>query len=492
MRLQEATTDLLRQFRAINPNIEYQFENPTDGSVSEVNERVEYLKNQGILPTNLRVMEQGERSEKLIYPYAILSYGTRQTAANLLEEQRLKVSEDEVLNKSVNLLEYKMADALSKLVKKERNTIAIMEGRGEMTADQTARLEKELSIYHDVARVHFDSILQLSQEVELVIVAKPTETYLERDLFKLDQYVMHGGKVIWLVDNFAISLDSIGRYGQYVPRKIVHGLDDMFFDYGVRIRSNLILDLECSKIPQVIGMSGDKPQTSLFDWYYHPLAQGNPDHPVSKNIGRINFVFPSTLETLKSKNAVKWTPLASTSNYSRYQQYPMQIGFDILKLEPDPSKFNKGPQQIAVLGEGTFKSHFTNRVSKENQDNLKNVGIEFKSESDVTKQIFVSDADFMKNLYDPNNNRISDIGYNKWEEKAYPGNRSLIINMIDFLLDDYGLLESRSKDVKLRLLDQAKIQEERSFWQFLNVGLPILLLLGFGLVYRYLRRRKYT
>ncbi len=490
-RLEEATIDMLRQFRSINSNIEFVFENPTEGSVKEVNDRVEYLRKQGILPTNLRVMDQGERSEKLIYPYALFSYGTRQTAANLLEEQNLKLGEEEVLNRSINLLEYKLANAVQKLVQRARKNIVFLEGHTEFLPMQTARLEQELALNYEVARISLDSAYQITQEVDLMIVPRPKTAFSEKDLFKIDQYVMNGGKIIWLVEKYDVALDSIAKYGEYVPREHAHGLENLFFDYGIRYKSNLVLDAEASKIPQVIGYSGDKPQTSLFKWYYHPVVKGNESHPISKNIGLVNLTFPTTIDTLKTSNKMKRTILASTSNYSRFQVYPMRIGFDILKLTEDLSKFNKGPQSIAVLAEGTFNSHFKNRVSQSMLDGLASINMEFKESSVETKQIFISDADFIKNLYDPENNRISDIGYNKWEDYAYPGNKQLIKNSIEFLLDDYGLLESRSKDVKLRLLDQSKIQEERTKWQFLNVALPILLLVLFGFVYNFLRRRKY-
>ncbi len=490
-RLEESTIDVLRQFRSINSNIEFLFENPTEGSVKEVNDRVEYLRKQGILPTNLMVMDQGQRSEKLIYPYALFSYGTRQTAANLLEEQNIKLGEEEVLNRSINLLEYKLANAIQKLVQKDRKTILFLEGHNELLPQQTARLERELALNYEIARVSLDSAYQIKQDVDLLIVSKPKSAFSEKDLFKIDQYVMNGGKIIWMVEKYDVALDSIAKYGEYVPRELQHGLENLFFDYGIRFKSNLVLDAEASKIPQVIGYSGDKPQTSLFKWYYHPIIKGNENHPISKNIGLVNVTFPTTIDTLKTASNIKRTILASSSDYSRFQVYPMRIGFDILKLDEDLSKFNKGPQSIAVLAEGQFKSHFSNRVSQTMLDGLRSIDMEFKESSIPTKQIFISDADFVKNLYDPNNNQISEIGYNKWENYAYPGNKQLIKNSIEFLLDDYGLLESRSKDVKLRLLDQSKIQEERTKWQLLNVALPIIILVIFGFVFQFFRRRKY-
>ncbi len=490
-RLKEATKDILRQFHSINANIEFVFENPDEGSVKEINSRREILSSVGINPVNLRIMEEGQRTEKLIYPFALLNLGSRQTIANLLEEQTLRTNEEEVLNRSVNMLEYKLANAISKLVNTERPNVLISKGNGVLSEIQTASLTQTLSLYYDVGKIDLDSVYQIGKEADVLFVIKPTEAFSKKDQFKIDQYIMNGGKVVWMIEKFHASLDSIARYKNYVPKVIEHGLDDMFFTYGVRLKDNLILDVECSKIPQVIGMSGDKPQTALFDWYYHPILQGNPEHPLSKNVGLVNMFFPSTIDTLKTKFPLRKTALLSSSNYSRYQVYPMRLNFQMLKADRDVSKFNKGSQLVALLEEGTFVSHFKNRVSETMVEGLESIGASFKEQSEETKQVFISDADFIRNLYNPEDNRISDIGYNKWEDKVYKGNQTFLINLIEYLVDDYGLLESRSKDVKLRLLDKAKIQEEKRGWQLLNVGLPIVLLLLFGFAYHYIRRRKY-
>ena len=222
------------------------------------------------------------------------------------------------------------------------------------------------------------------------------------------------------------------------------------------------------------------------------MVASKSSHPIVKNIGRVNMFFPSTIDTVRTKSNVEKTILLQSSDYSRFQMYPMRLNFEILKYAPEPDKFDKGPQNVAVLLEGEFESFFKNRVTAEMEEGLRQIGNDFKEESVYTKQLFVSDVDFTKNLFDQNSSRRSDIGYNRWEKRTYTGNSDFIYNSIEYMLDNNGVLESRAKEVKLRLLDTVKAKDQRLKWQFLNVGLPVLLLLLFGFVFNYWRKAKYA
>jgi ABC-2 type transport system permease protein len=239
-------------------------------------------------------------------------------------------------------------------------------------------------------------------------------------------------------------------------------------------------------------MAGDKPQTKLFPWYYHTSAATTSIHPIVKNVDRINMFFPSTIDTIKTDADIKKTILLTTSKYSRSQLQPMRLTFEILKTAPDPSKFNGGQKPLAVLLEGQFESFFKNRLTPDVQSNLEQMGVQFIEESKPTKQIVISDSDFAKNLVNTTNGQTEDIGYNKWERKYYKGNKDFVINMIEYMLDDGSILESRSKEIKLRLLDAVKTKDEKTKWQFINVGLPVVLLAIFGIIYHYIRRRRFT
>jgi len=493
IRLQTRCRELLDQFNKLNANVEYSFTNTSEGTVEEINQRREKLRQEGILPTTVFIFEDDQRVEKLIYPYAVINYGDRRIAVNLLEPLARGENEEEAVNRSAMLLEYKLASTISKLIARKAPVIAFTEGHGELEANQTAMLETILGRTMNTLRINLDSVYHIDQEVDVLIVAGPENKVNERSQFILDQYLMNGGNVIWLIEQFYINLDSINNNKVYVPRPVEHGLDDMFFKYGIRINRDVILDLENTKIPQVYGMSGDRAQQQLFPWVFHPLLQGNQENSIVRNIDRVASYFPSTIEVLDSPESRESIVLLNSSQYSRYQVYPsINISFETLRLAQKPEAYNKSFLPVAVMLQGSFDSYFKNRVSQSMLDGLKQINMEFKAASPSSKQVFIGDADIIKNLYDPASNRISPLGFNKWEGYTYEGNEDFIINVIDYLLDDYGLIEARSKSFKLRLLDQVRLKNEKLNWQAFNIALPVALIILLGLLFTYWRKRTYT
>ncbi|MBC7885283.1 MAG: gliding motility-associated ABC transporter substrate-binding protein GldG [Saprospiraceae bacterium] len=491
-RLQSSVKDILDKLRDINPNIIYEFENPSEGSIREIEEKKKVLQQDNIIPISLSFSDGTQLVQKAVFPFAVINYNRKKYIVNLLEEQKPGDDEEIILNKSVALLEYKFANAFQKLQAERPKNIIFTQGNGELDESQTFRLESEMRKFHNVGRVSLDSLMKLDSTIDLVVIAGIKTPMDLKNQFKLDQYIMHGGKVIWLIDKFNVSLDSISKNKFFIPPDVNTGVDDLLFKYGVRIVPDLIVDLECSAIPQVIGMSGDKPQTKLFPWYYHLAAASDSEHPIVKNIDRVNLYFPSTVDTLKTEGNIKKTILLKSSKYSRAQLSPVRLTFEILKIAPDPSRFNDGNRNVAVLLEGEFESFFKNRITPEFQSTLDQLGVHFYEKSKPTKQIIVSDADFTKNLVNPTSGQTEDIGYNKWERRYYKGNKDFILNAMEYLMDEDNILESRSKEIKLRLLDAVKTKDEKTKWQFINVVIPVILLIVFGLMYQYLRRRRYT
>ncbi len=490
-RLRESTLQTLRDFRAINANIQFDFEDPTAGGSEKSEARKKELAENGIFPTNVRIAEKNETTEKLIYPYAIVNIGDRSLAVNLLEPGGMEVSSEVTLNNSVSLLEYKFADVIQKLYNADRPNILLTTGNGELRPEQTAALETLLKNNYDSGRINLDSIYTLKKDLDLLIIAGPTSEISQRSQFLIDQYIMKGGKILWLVDYLNASLDSISKYGTFIPDIYPIGMEDMLFKYGVRIQPNLVLDLESTRIPQVIGSAGGKAQQELIQYVYHPLIASKSQHPIVKSIDRVNLFFPSTIDTIKTKAKIKKEILLESSDNSRFQVPPVRMNFDILRYQPDESKFNKGRQPVAVLLEGEFESFFKNRVSERMNGMLNQIGESYRSEGEKTKMIVVSDAGFVKNLYSPTTQRISPLGFNQWEQFTFKGNQQFVFNAIEYLLDERGLLEARGKDVKLRLLNNVAIQNERGYWQFLNIGFPLIFLIVIGLIYTFMRRRKY-
>jgi len=491
-RLQSSVRDLMDKLRDINPKIVFEFEDPTEGSTSVVERKRKQLIEDKIIPINLSYSDGTQLVQKAVFPFAIINFKSKKYIVNLLEEQKPGDDEDIVLNKSVALLEYKFANAFQKMQSNRAKNIIFTQGNGELEAGQTFRLESEIRRFHKVARVSLDTLMKLDSTIDLLIIASPNKPMTLQNQFKIDQYIMTGGKVIWMIDKFQVSLDSINKYRFYVPTDTDTGLDDLLFKYGVKIIPDLIVDLESSQIPQVIGMAGDKPQTKLFPWPYHMAAASESEHPIVKNIERVNLFFPSTIDTIRTAGNIKKTILLNSSKYSRSQLSPIRLTFEMLKVSPDPSKYNDGNRPVAVLLEGEFESFFKNRLTPEFRNTLNSIGVEFKEKSKDSKQIVISDADFAKNLVNTTTGETEDIGYNKWERRFYKGNKDFVLNAVEYMLDENNILESRSKEIKLRLLDVVKTKGEKSKWQFINVVLPVLLLALFGFIFQFLRKRKYT
>ncbi|MBK9253884.1 MAG: gliding motility-associated ABC transporter substrate-binding protein GldG [Saprospiraceae bacterium] len=491
-RLQTSVSDMLIEFRRVNPGIIYEFEDPSSGTAKEIGQKRELLAKDNIFPIALSYSDGTQLVQKAVFPYAMITYQRRKFVVNLLESQMPGDDEDVILNKSVSLLEYKFANAFQKILAETPRNIFYTSGNGEWNEGETFRLEAEIRKYHSFSRVNLDTLLKLDNTVDLLLVAGPKNQFPLKNQFKIDQYIMGGGKVIWLIDKMDASMDSISKHKFYVAPEFETGLDEMLFKYGVRIRPDLVLDLESSSIPQVVNSGSDKLQTRMFPWIYHPLVSSKSEHPIVKNIDRVNMFFPSTIDTIKTESKVNKTILLQSSRYARVQLSPVRLSFEILKAEPDPAKFNQGNVPLAILLEGEFESFFKNRLTGEFQTVLEQLNTPFKEKSVPTKQIVVSDSEFMTNLIKYATGQTEDIGYNAWERRYYKGNKDFILNSIEYMLDEDNILESRSKEIKLRLLDAVRTKSEKSFWQFINIGIPVIFLIIFGFVFNFLRKRKYT
>ncbi len=489
-RLQQSTKEILDQFNSENGYIEYEFENPNEGTVDVINARRKSYSEEGLIPTNLMVRSGSENKEQLIYPYAIIKLGDRKISVNLLENAP-DLDQESNLSNSISLLEYKLATAIQKVHYPEKKNILFTTGHGELAKEQTKSLVSLLNSSYNLAWINLDSTFIIKPEIDLLIIARPIIPFTEKNKFVLDQYVMNGGKIIWLVDGLKMSLDSLSTRNEFIPEPLDLNLTDYFFKNGIRINSNLVLDLECSRIPQVIGRTGDKPQIELFPWYYHPLIAPRSNHPIVSNIDRISLEFPSTIDTLKTKTDIKKTILLQSSQYSRYQTSPMKVGFEMMRYKPDPDKFNRPNLPIGILLEGTFGSLFENRLDEDMNNILTSIGIPFKTISSPTSMLVVADGDVIKNLYDKETGKFAPIGYNKYEKATFNGNKDFILNSIEFMINQNNILTARTKEFKLRMLDKVKAEKDKLYWQSINIVLPIILIVLFGAINFYWRKKKF-
>ncbi len=491
-RLRTATREMLDDFRSISSYIDYRFEDPNQGSRQEVNERRKALLEEGIAPVNLNVRGEAESKSQIIYPTAIFHYGKRKVIVNLLENQSPTLLPDEVINNSISLLEYKFANAIKKLRTPQRPIILFTRGHGELDEWQTKDWERSLRQFYDTDRITLDSVVHLpADKCALLIVAQPRSPFSERDKFIIDQYIMNGGKVLWLIDRLNASLDSLRHKKLFIPTDYPLNLEDMLFKYGVRIQPDLVLDMECTRIPLRVGVVGNAPQFRLFPWPYHLAVLPTGNHPVVKNLDRVEMRFCSSIDTIRTKTAVKKTVLLRSSRYSRLQFSPVEIGFDLMGEELKPEYFNKGPQTVGVLLEGVFPSNYENRVSQQMAEGLKQIGATFQASSRPTQMIVISDGDIAANFVrDTVKKEWFPLGYNRFENATY-ANRDLLINATEYLIEPTGVIEARSREVKLRLLDTVRAKKEKPLWQALNIGAPLVFLALFGFLFQRRRRRRY-
>lgn len=296
---------------------------------------------------------------------------------------------------------------------------------------------------------------------------------------------------MFLMDRVSVSLDSLQNREMFIPGTYDQNLDDMLFKYGARVNQDLVLDLECTRIALAVGQLGNKPQLELFPWYYHPAVSPRSNHPIVKNLDRIDFRFPSSIDTIKTSVPIQKDILLTTSRYTRYQLIPVQLSFEILRYEPDPSKFNKEPRNLAVLLSGEFPSLYKGKVSASMMEGLKQLDMTYKESSEPTSILVVSDGRIIKNPVNRETEQYNSLGFNRFENYKF-ANKDFLINAVEYMLDERGVLEARNRDVKLRLLDSVRAKQEKTKWQLINIVLPILLLLIGGIGFDQYRKRKYA
>ena len=502
-RLQRETKELLDEFRAHNKNIQYEFINPSSNeNVKERNDTYQLLIEQGLQPTNLQVKTKSGMDQQVIFPGALVSYRENQVAVELLETQ-MNVPPEAVLNNSIQNLEFKFTNAIRKISRKKKPTIAFIQGHGELDEQETFDIANTLSEDYSVVRLIIngqinalvkralvDSVndeYRIIPKYAAIIVAKPDSVFSPKDKFIIDQYIMYGGKVLWLIDPVFASMDSIQRQESTVAVQNKIDLQDQLFTYGVKLNENLVMDLVAMSIPLRTGQIGSQAQISFFPWYYFPLVTPFEKHPIVKNLNTIKTQFVSSIDLVKSVN-VKKTVLLQTSPYSRVIPVPTMVSLAITREQPDEKYYHGPPQTVAVLLEGVFQSDFKNRVPP-SVSQSKEIG--FKDQSQPTSMIIVSDGDIIRNQFHYREGYPLPLGYDQFTRETF-GNKSFILNALNFLTDGSELISIRSRELKLRLLDKTKVNNNKVFWQVFNLLAPVVLVMFIGLILIWLRRRKYT
>jgi gliding-associated putative ABC transporter substrate-binding component GldG len=487
-RLQQETRQLLEEFQAYNKNIVFEFVDPLENK-DESMDNIKELYRKGLTPINITVDDKGKQSQAMVFPWAIAVYNNKEVNIPLLKN-RMGASTTQKVIGSVQHLEYSIADALNKITKDKQKKIAVIKGNGELQDILMAKFLMQVRESYHIGPFTLDSVaknaigsLDALEKYDLAIIAKPTETFSDAEKQVLDQFIINGGKTLWLVDQVAAEMDSLynssGSTLAY-PRDL--NLNDLFFKYGIRINPDLIKDERGSPIKLASGDQGSATQFQEFNWKFAPQVYPNSSHPIVKNLGGIKFDFANPIDTLK--NGIKKTILLQSSQYSKKIGTPTEINLNSVTEETSPNDYlNKGNIPLSVLLEGQFHSMFENRVLPFEQKSFETKGKE-------NKMIVISDGDLIKNQLDKNFQPV-ELGYDQRSGNLYD-NKDFLINCVNYLLDDNGLINIRSKDLDLPLLDKEKVYKNYTVTQFITIGLPILILVLFGLLFTFLRKRKYS
>lgn len=487
-RLQQETRQLLEEFQAYNKNIVFEFVDPLENK-DESMDNIKELYRKGLTPINITVDDKGKQSQAMVFPWAIAVYNNKEVNIPLLKN-RMGASTTEKVIGSVQHLEYSIADALNKITKDKQKKIAVIKGNGELKDILMAKFLMQVRESYHIGPFTLDSVaknpigsLDALEKYDLAIIAKPTETFSDAEKQVLDQFIINGGKTLWLVDQVVAEMDSLynpsGATLAY-PRDL--NLNDLFFKYGIRINPDLIKDERGSPIKLASGDQGSATQFQEFNWKFAPQIYPNSAHPIVKNLGGIKFDFANPIDTLK--NGIKKTILLQSSQYSKKIGTPTEINLNSVTEETSPNDYlNKGNIPLSVLLEGSFSSMFENRVLPFDQKSFETKGKE-------NKMIVISDGDLIKNQLDKNFQPV-ELGYDQRSGNLYD-NKDFLINCVNYLLDDTGLINIRSKDLDLPLLDKEKVYENYTVTQFITIGLPILILALFGILFTFLRKRKYS
>ena len=485
-RLSKSVKEMLDEFSAYaGGKIQYEFIDPfAEADNKKSSDIIKELTEKGLQPTNVQIKKDDESAQKIIVPGAIFFYKGREIPVNFLKGQ-FGANPEEVINSSIELIEYELANVLRKALESKTHTIAFTDDHGELDKWDVIDAKADLEQYYDTRRISLGDFppVELNKFAALII-ARPTLPFSDFDKFKLDQYVMNGGKILWLVESQIADMDSLQKENQFVSAGYELGLDDILFRFGVRINPNIVQDLQCEAIPILAALRNGTPQQKLLPWVFYPVANPDANHPIVKNLDPVWFQFASSIDTTANKD-IRKTILLRSSPYSRAVGAPVRVDLNMARVRPEPELFQSKGFPLAVLLEGKFNSIFQFRPGA-----VENPDLPYKRSIDNNKMIVVSDGDVIRNQRKKSTGEIYPLGYNRYTNQQF-GNKRFILNCIDYLCDDSGLIEVRAKEITLRLLDKNKIKRSKTSWQLFNTILPVLLVLLFGMINQWIRRRKY-
>jgi len=490
-RLKNESREILDEFRAYSNNqVQYEFITPGDGMTrEETNSLEKQLYDKGLMPEDVTTRGKDKTTQARIWPGAIISYKGKESVWQIFSRQTPGIDSETSVNNSVEELEYSLTNAIRKLQRTKRPEVTFLQGHGEADTLKQYSFMYALSEYYRVNTLQIAKGHELSalKGTDLLVITQPDSVFPDRDLYVIDQYIMNGGKVLWLIDPVQTNTDSL-RQGYTMGLNRPLGIEEMLYKYGVRLNSELVMDMQCGYYNINVGYQNGQPRFQLFPWLYTPLILPASSQPIVKNLDLIKFDFASTLDTITSAHGIKKTILLSSSKNTKTVPTPARIYLSMVKIRQRESQFKNSYQPMACLLEGEFNSFVENRLPAAllNDTVFKHIdhGIN-------TKMIVVADGDVALNDINKSTRQVFPLGFDRNTRQNF-ANKTFLLNCVNYLLDDEGMLQLRSREVKLRLLDKKKISVQKHKWQFINVALPLLLVLLFGVLQYYLRRRRFT
>ena len=500
-KLANSTEDFLQLMKDRNSSkIHYRFISPEDEMPGTKVLYGDSLTRMGAVPINLTVQKKASESSNIIFPVALLHYKGKQSLVNLYPGASGRISQDEI-NSAEALMEYQFVKTLDKLTRDNKQGIAYAIGNGEPVDGRVYDLAETVRQDYQFGMLNLQTQPAIPQ-VDVLLIIKPTVQFTEAEKLKIDQYIMHGGKILCFIDNLIAEQDSLSFKPETIAFDRNLNLTDLFFRYGFRINTDLVMDLQCDVIPLVVGGTQENPQFAFVRWNYYPLFEPGKNKLLNKNLGYIAGRFVNSIDTIQVAGVRKTILLASSPN-SRIIKTPALISLNENKNVPEDEKFKQKDIPVAVLMEGKFTSLYKNRISQAQHDSLAAHGVDFSNESSDNKMIVVSDGDIVLNEAMPEVGYLP-MGWNKYTYREYQqqteygkmfipvANREFLLNCVEYLVNNPAIMETRNKDIVLRLLDSTKVKEQRTTWQFINIALPVLLVILFGFIYQQVRKRKYA
>jgi ABC-2 type transport system permease protein len=487
-RLRNETKEMLDEFRAYAKNdFDYEFVNIYDQkNEKDVVDLQRQLYNKGIDPTEVRSKTGNGQNKQILFPGAVVYYKDKEGVWQIFEQQE-GIDMGQSVNNSVQNLEYGLSNCIRKLQRPIRPRVAFIRGHHELDTNQTKDMYNALNEYYDVEYIRIKGRVKALRPYSAVILAWPDTVISERDKFIIDQFIMRGGKVLWCVEPVYTNTDSLKLKGFTLGLSNNIGLDDILFNYGVRVNPELVQDMQCGAIPVNRGFKGGQPDFQLFPWIYKPLVLPQTDHPIVKNLDLIRFEFAGTIDTVKAEG-VKKTVLLRSSKYSRTQSVPARVALAMVSNKLNEKMFDKGGRPMAVLLEGTFRSNYESRIT----DTIANDSvISFKPKSVPTAMIVISDGDVIKNDFNYATLSINPLGYDKYTKQKF-ANKTFLLNCMNYLIDGPKLMSLRSREVKLRVLDRKKTDADPLKWKMYNVIFPLVIMVAIAYVLSWLRKRKFS